>query len=92
MVSTTWSPTRRRETSAPMASTTPAPSWPSTRGKGSGIQPSTTCTSDWQMPAARMRTRTSPRRGASSSNSSIVIPAPGLSATAARTRISPPVM
>ena len=34
---TTWSPTRTAVTSSPTASTTPAPSWPSTKGRSSGI-------------------------------------------------------
>ncbi len=39
---TTWSPTARRVTPSPKASTTPAPSWPSTMGIGRGRLPSMT--------------------------------------------------
>ena len=50
--STTWSPTATCVTPAPTASTTPAPSWPSTIGYGAVHSPSTTCRSEWQTPLA----------------------------------------
>src|SRR5690606_31274970 len=60
--STTWSPTATLVTSGATASTSPAPSWPSTTGGGNMIVPFRTDTSLWQRPAASMRTRTSPAR------------------------------
>ena len=42
---TTWSPGSRVVTAGPTASTTPAPSWPSTTGVGKGIDPLITDTS-----------------------------------------------
>ena len=50
-------------TPAPTASTTPAPSWPSTTGVGNGMVPSITDTSVWHSPARSMRTSTSPGPG-----------------------------
>ena len=41
------------------ASTTPAPSWPSTDGAGNGMVPSMTDRSEWHTPAATIRTLTS---------------------------------
>ena len=60
--STTWSPTATLVTSGATATTSPAPSWPSTTGGGNMIVPFRTDTSLWQRPAASMRTRTSPAR------------------------------
>ena len=70
VVRTTWSPTFTFVTASPTASTTPAPSWPSTTGVGNGMVPLTTLTSLWQSPAAWMRTRTSWGRTSRTSTSS----------------------
>src|SRR5262245_57462492 len=69
---TTWSPGFTLVTSAPTASTTPAPSWPSTIGRSSGKRPwpSTTCRSLWQTPVAAVRTSTSRPHGLSISTDS----------------------
>ena len=56
---TTWSPGLTERTSLPTASTTPAPSWPSTDGAFHGMVPLMTDRSLWQTPAAPMATRTS---------------------------------
>ena len=56
---TTWSPTLTERTSEPTASTTPAPSWPSTDGAFHGMVPLITDRSLWHTPAAPMATRTS---------------------------------
>src|SRR5215469_2488556 len=71
---TTWSPGLTVVTSAPTASTTPAPSWPSTIGRSSGKRPSpsTTCRSLWHTPVATVRTSTSRPQGLSISTASIV--------------------
>ena len=58
----TWSPTATAVTPSPTASTTPAPSWPSTAGSGFGVAPVITFQSLWQTPLATMRTVTSPGR------------------------------
>ena len=58
--SATWSPGPTWVTPAPTASTTPAPSWPSTTGTGNGMVPSTTDRSLWHSPAAEIATSTSP--------------------------------
>jgi hypothetical protein len=58
VVSTTWSPGLTLVTAEPTASTTPAPSWPSTTGVGYGIVPLITDTSLWHSPALWMRTST----------------------------------
>src|SRR5947209_1813854 len=64
----TWSPSCRPRTSFPTASTTPAPSCPSTTGqRPSPSNPSARFTSEWQTPAAATRTSTSSARGGSSS-------------------------
>ncbi len=55
---TTWSPTATERTSEPTASTTPAPSCPSTEGARHGMVPLMTERSLWQTPAAPMATRT----------------------------------
>ena len=49
---TTWSPTLTERTSEPTASTTPAPSWPSTDGAFHGMVPLITERSLWHTPAA----------------------------------------
>ena len=61
-------------TSDPTASTTPAPSWPSTIGRSSANRPkpSTTCRSLWQTPVATVRINTSRPHGLSTSTDSIV--------------------
>ncbi len=56
---TTWSPGLTERTSLPTASTTPAPSWPSTEGAFQGMVPLMTDRSLWHTPAAPMATRTS---------------------------------
>ncbi len=71
-------------TSGPIASTTPAPSWPMTNGPGRGHSPSRTCRSEWQTPLAVIRTRTSPAAGGSRWIDSIAIGSPGCSRIAAR--------
>ena len=63
-------PARRAVTPSPTASTTPAPSCPSTIGwRPAPMWPSARCRSEWQTPAAATRTSSSPRRGGSSSSS-----------------------
>ena len=66
----TWSPGTTCVTPAPTASTTPAPSWPSTTGTGKGMVPSTTDRSLWHSPAAEIATSTSPAPGSLTSRSS----------------------
>ena len=59
-----WSPGFTRVTLGPTASTTPAPSWPSTAGSGTWVHsPFTTCQSEWQTPLADIFTSTSPGPG-----------------------------
>ena len=67
--STTWSPTTTSRTSGPTASTTPAPSWPSTSGSGTVQSPLNACRSEWQTPLAVSRTRTWSPTGSGSSRS-----------------------
>src|SRR5215471_147672 len=69
-----WSPGLSVVTSAPTASTTPAPSWPRTIGRSSGKRPSpsTTWRSLWHTPVATVRTSTSRPQGWSMSTASIV--------------------
>src|SRR5690348_1791100 len=80
----TRSPGATVVTPAPTRSTTPAPSWPSTAGSGTGYHWSRMIRSVWQMPAAATRTSTSPARGSSSSSGWIAYGAPLVSVTAAR--------
>ena len=84
-------PRRHVVTPAPTASTTPAPSWPSTIGWRSVPRcPSARCRSEWQTPAAATRTSTSPARGGVQAQ--LLDPdsgSPIRSSTAARTRIWP---
>src|SRR5690606_22755300 len=95
---TTRVPTARSDAPGPMASTMPAASWPSSRGTGRGRLPSTTLRSEWQMPAASMRTSSSPGPGGSSLSSLTVIgcdaakggSAPTVSSTAPVMRMRPP--
>ena len=67
----TWSPTVTPVTPSPTLSTTPAPSWPKTRGWSlsgrvrSVSSPQTKWPSVAQIPAEIMRTLTSPSRGGS---------------------------
>jgi hypothetical protein len=74
----TASPGLTLVTPEPIASTTPAPSCPSTTGTGYGIVPSSTLTSEWQRPAALIATRTSPWPGSFTRTSSIAtgLPSP----------------
>ena len=58
-----WSPGLTLATPAPTRSTTPAASWPSTIGSGSGQSPFMMCQSLWQIPVAITRTRASPACG-----------------------------
>ena len=67
--STTSSPTATLSTPSPTASTTPAPSWPSTIGVGRSHSPLTMWRSVPQMPTAAIRTSTWPAPGSSSSMS-----------------------
>ena len=74
-----------RVTPSPTASTTPAPSWPSTIGqRPSPSSPSARCRSEWQTPAAAIRTRTSPGPGGSSDDGLGRATAPGSRSTQAR--------
>src|SRR5438034_666895 len=59
-----------RWTPAPTASTTPAPSWPSTQGSGMGRSPVMACRSLWHTPLAPRRTSTSPSRGSRTASGS----------------------
>src|SRR5437870_12719177 len=67
---TTWSFGLTRWTPAPTASTTPAPSWPSTQGSGIGRSPVMACRSLWHTPLAPRRTSTSPSRGSRTASGS----------------------
>src|SRR5690606_18727333 len=67
----------------PVASTTPAASWPRTTGTGIGRAPSTTDRSEWHTPQSVTRTSTSPARGSSRSTSPTAR-SPTASNTAAR--------
>jgi len=53
---TAWSPGRRSSTAGPTASTTPAPSCPSTSGSGTVHSPSAACRSEWPTPLASSST------------------------------------
>ena len=86
---TTSSPGASPRTSLPTASTTPAPSCPSTMGVGRRNSPLTLCRSVPQIPAAAMRTTTSSGPGSASSSSSTVKGFPGPQKTAARVVIGP---
>ena len=79
----TRSPGATSVTAAPTASTMPAPSCPSTAGSGTGYHWSRMIRSVWQMPAAAMRTSTSPARRSPNSSSCSANGAPVLSVTAA---------
>ena len=68
---TTCSPRARSATPSPTSSTTPAASWPSAIGSGRGRSPLITDRSEWQRPAAPIRTSTSSRPGGSSASVSI---------------------
>ena len=72
VATTTWSPTLTERTSAPTASTTPAPSWPRTTGGGNGIVRLMTDRSEWQTPAAPIPTRTSLGPGSRTESSSVI--------------------
>ena len=65
----TWSPGETLVTPSPTSSTTPAPSCPSTVGKGLGIVPLTMERSEWHTPVAAIRTSTSPAFGGARSTS-----------------------
>ena len=79
----TRSPAATFVTESPTASTTPAPSCPSTAGSGTGYHWSRQIRSVWQIPAAATRTSTSSSRNAPSSSSCNANGAPLLSTTAA---------
>ena len=68
---TTASPGLTEVTPSPTRSTTPAASWPSTTGSGTGFWPSITFRSLWQIPEASTRSNTSPGPGSRTSNSSV---------------------
>jgi hypothetical protein len=57
-LSTTWSPAVTWVTPSPTVTTVPAASWPRTAGSSWGRVPSASDRSEWQTPAAAMRTRT----------------------------------
>ena len=88
--SVTWSPTATPVTPSPSASTTPAPSWPSTAGHGVSAVPSIAFWSEWQTPLAARRTSTSPGPGGASSTSWTASVPPVRSRTAARILIRGP--
>ena len=71
-VATTGSPTFRRVTPGPTASTMPAASWPKTAGSSPPQAPSQKKMSLWQIAQAAILTRISPWPGSASSTSSIV--------------------
>src|SRR4051794_30773760 len=79
----TRSPGATFATFAPTRSTTPAPSWPSTAGNGTGYHWSRTMRSVWQTPAAATLTRTSSGRRSSTSTDCTANGAPLPSVTAA---------
>src|SRR5262249_19566441 len=79
----TASPSFTLVTPGPTASTTPAPSCPSTTGTGYGMVPLMTLWSEWQRPAARIATRTSPGAGSRTLTSSMATPRAGPGNTAA---------
>ena len=84
-------PPATRVTPAPTASTTPAPSCPSTAGQRVSAVPSIALKSEWQTPLACSRTSTSPGPGgASSSSCTSSGAARARSRTAARILITPP--
>ena len=61
--STTRSPGASPSTPSPTDATSAAPSWPITVRRSSGQSPSRVCRSEWQTPAASMRTSISPGAG-----------------------------
>ncbi len=85
----TWSPGRTAVTPAPTLSTTPALSWPRTKGgrRTTGLLPSRALMSEPHTPEAAILTRTSPGPGAAISMSRISISAPNAVSTAARINI-----
>jgi len=90
-VSTTRSPGRADVTPAPTASTTPAPSWPSSIGQGAPQFPcSIAQTSLWQTPLAAIRTSTSPGPGSSMRIGSTRMGAPARSTTAPKPSVGIP--
>src|SRR4051794_19455601 len=81
----TWSPGFTRATPSPTASTTPAPSWPSTHGAYPvGSAPEAVYRSVWQTPQAASRTSASPALGSARSTSCTDSGCPNSSRTAAR--------
>src|SRR5579862_648251 len=81
---TTWSPTSTDVTPSPTASTTPAPSCPSTAGAyPEGSAPDAVYMSVWHTPQATRRTSASPACGSASSTSWTASGAPNSSRTAA---------
>src|SRR6185312_9278112 len=81
----TWSPGRTAVTPSPHSTTTPAASWPSTIGYGTGTCPLVKFKSVWQTPTAATATFTSPAHGDGSSISSTRT-SPGAQHTTAFTR------
>ena len=71
-------------TSGPIASTTPAPSCPSTAGHGTSIEPSNAFRSSLQTPLQCRRTRTSPGPGGASWSSTTRSRVPTAGRSAAR--------
>src|ERR1051325_6450514 len=62
---TTWSPLEREETSFPTSMTSPAASWPRTRGSGIASVPLVADRSEWHTPQAASFTVTSRALGGS---------------------------
>src|SRR5687767_10001380 len=85
-----WSPGTTLVTPAPISSTMPAASWPSTMGSGGVQSPFMMCQSLWQIPAAFTFTRASPARGPSWVRSTISRGEFALKSTAAFTGFSFP--
>ena len=89
VASTTWSPGCKVVTAPPTASTTPAPSWPSTAGVGQGMVPSMTLMSLWHTPAFTMRTTTSVGPGSRTSSPSVTSAFPSPTNTIPRIQRTP---
>ena len=71
-MTTRW-PGCRSVTPEPTVTMRPAASWPSSMGTGRTRLPSTTLRSEWQIPAASIRTRISVGPGAASSSSEMLM-------------------
>ena len=82
---TTGSPGLTSSTPGPASATSPAHSWPGVTGYRIGMmyRPASSSRSEWQIPTARDRTRTSPGPGAGHS-ASVTSAWPGAEKTSAR--------